>query len=53
MKLKILKTEATLTEKEIRFVIIRGVGKGVGELDESGQRDKLLVINKYWGHYIT
>ena len=39
-----------LIEKEIRFVVTRGEGCGVGESDEDGQKTQTFnyKINKHW-----
>ena len=41
----------TNSEKEIRFVVTKGMGLGEGELEEGGQKVQTssYKINKYWG----
>ena len=45
-----LKKKKKLIEKEIRFVVTRGEGCGVGESDEDGQKAQTFnyKINKHW-----
>ena len=39
-----------IIETEIRFVVVRGGGWGVGELGEGDLKVQTSIINKYWGH---